>query len=37
MTCTGSLVIMAIGFNILGVTKIKVANLSLAPFIPIFI
>jgi hypothetical protein len=37
ITCVGSLVIMAIGFNILGITKIKVANLSLAPFIPIFI
>lgn len=37
VTCVGSLVIIAIGFNILGITKIKVANLSLAPFIPIFI
>jgi len=37
ITCAGSLVIMAIGLNILGITKIKVANLSLAPFIPILI
>lgn len=37
ITCVGSLVIIAIGLNILGVTKIKAANLSLAPFIPIFI
>jgi hypothetical protein len=37
ITCAGSLVIMDIGLNILGITKIKVANLSLAPFIPILI
>lgn len=35
ITCVGSLIIIAIGFNILGITKIKVANLCLAPFIPI--
>jgi hypothetical protein len=37
ITCAGSLVIMDIRLNILGITKIKVANLSLAPFIPILI
>ena len=37
ITCVGSLVIMAIGLNLLGITKIKVANFSLAPFIPILI
>ena len=37
ITCVGSLVIMAIGLNILGITKIKVANLSLAPFVPVLI
>ena len=37
ITCVGSLVIMAIGFNLLGITKIRVANLSLAPFLPIII
>lgn len=37
ITCVGSLVIIAIGLNILGITKIKAANLSLAPFVPIFI
>lgn len=37
ITCVGSLVIIAIGLNILGITKIRAANLSLAPFIPIII
>jgi uncharacterized membrane protein YqgA involved in biofilm formation len=37
ITCVGSLIIMAIGFNILGGTKIKVANFSLAPFVLVFI
>lgn len=37
MTCTGSLVIMAISLNMLGVTKIKVMNLLPAIFIPILL
>ncbi len=37
MTCVGSLLIIAIGLNMLKITKIKVANLCLAPFIPMFI
>lgn len=37
ITCVGSLVIIAIGLNILGITKIRAANLSIAPFIPIII
>lgn len=35
MTAVGSLLIMALGFNTLGITKIKVANLLPAVFIPI--
>ena len=35
MTCVGSLAIMAIGLNMMGVTKIKVANLIIAPFLAI--
>ncbi|WML33871.1 DUF554 domain-containing protein [Clostridium sp. OS1-26] len=36
MTAIGSLLIMGIGFNTLGISKIKVANLLPAVFIPIF-
>lgn len=36
MTAIGSLMIMGIGFNMLGMSKIKVANLLPAVFIPIF-
>lgn len=35
MSCVGSLLILGIGLNMLGVTKIKVANLLPAIFIPI--
>lgn len=35
MTAIGSLLIMAIGFNMLNVTKIKIANLLPAVFLPI--
>jgi uncharacterized membrane protein YqgA involved in biofilm formation len=35
MTAVGSLLIIGLGLNILGVTKIKVANLLPAVFIPI--
>ena len=37
MTCVGSLLIMAIGLNMLTLTTIKVTNFILAPFIPIFL
>lgn len=36
MTAIGSLLIIGIGFNMLGISKIKVANLLPAVFIPIF-
>lgn len=36
MTAIGSLLIMAIGFNLLDITKIKIANLLPAVFLPIF-
>ena len=35
MTAIGSLLIIAIGFNLLGITKIKIANLLPAVFLPI--
>lgn len=35
MTCVGSLLILALGLNMLGVTKIKVMNLVPACFLPI--
>lgn len=35
MTCVGSLIIVAIGLNMLKITNIKVANLLLASFLPI--
>ena len=35
MTCVGSLLILAIGLNLLKVTKIKVMDFILAIFIPI--
>lgn len=37
VTCVGSLLILIIGLNMLKLTNIKVANLLLAPFIPIFL
>lgn len=37
MTCVGSLLILIIGLNMLKLTQIKVANLLLAPFIPILL
>lgn len=37
MTVVGSLLILIIGLNMLKLTKIKVANLILAPFIPILL
>ncbi|WP_373844974.1 DUF554 domain-containing protein [Clostridium sp.] len=36
MTAVGSLLIIGLGFNLLGIVKIKVANLLPAMFIPIF-
>lgn len=36
MTAVGSLLIMGLGFNMLNITKIRVANLLPAVFIPIF-
>lgn len=35
MTCTGSLLIIALGLNMLGLTKIKVANYLPALFMPV--
>lgn len=35
MTCIGSLLILGLGFNLLKITKIKVANYIPAMFIPI--
>ena len=35
MSCAGSLLIVALGLNMLGITKIKVANLLPAMFLPI--
>lgn len=37
MTCVGSLLIIALGLNILGVTKIKVMNFLPAMFVPIIL
>lgn len=37
ITFTGSLLIMAIGFNVLGITKIKVLNLAPALICPVFL
>lgn len=37
MTCVGSLLIIALGLNMLGVTKIKVMNLVPAVFLPIIL
>ena len=37
MTCVGSLLIVAIGLNMLGLTKIKVMNYILAIFLPILL
>ena len=36
MTCVGSLLIIAVGTNMMKLTDIKVANLLPATFIPIF-
>ena len=37
MTCTGSILVMAIGLNLAGITKIKVADCMHAVFAPILI
>ena len=37
MTCVGSLLIVALSFNMLGMTKIKVMNLVPAIFLPILL
>ena len=37
MTCVGSLLIMAIGFNMLGITKIKLMDMVPAIFMPILL
>ena len=37
MTCVGSLLIVALGLNMLNVTKIKVMNLVPAIFLPILL
>lgn len=37
MSVTGSIIILAIGLNMLGITKIKIGNLILAPFLPILL
>ena len=37
MTCIGSLLIIAIGLNMLKVTKIKIMNYILAVFLPILL
>ena len=37
MTCAGSLLIFAIGLNLLGITKLKVMNYLPAVFIPIIL
>lgn len=37
MTCVGSLLIVALGLNMLGLTKIKVANLLPAMFVPLIL
>ena len=37
MTCVGSLMIVALAFNMLGITKLKVMNLVPAIFLPIFL
>lgn len=37
MTCVGSLLIVALALNMLGVTKIKVMNLVPAIFLPILL
>ena len=37
MACIGSVLVIALGLNMLKITDIKLANLILAPFIPIFL
>lgn len=37
MACIGSILVIALGLNMLKLTNIKLANLILAPFIPIFL
>ena len=37
MTCAGSILIMGIGLNLLGVTKIKIMNMLPAMFVPIIL
>lgn len=37
MTAVGSLLIIGLGFNILGITKIKVANMLPAVILPVLL
>jgi uncharacterized membrane protein YqgA involved in biofilm formation len=37
MSCVGAILIIGISLNMLKITKIKVGNLILAPFIPILL
>ena len=37
ITCVGSILVVALGLNLLKVTNIKISNLILAPFIPILL
>ena len=37
MTCVGSVIIIGIGLNLLGITKLKVMNYVPAIFIPILL
>ena len=37
ITCVGSVLVVALGLNLLKVTNIKISNLILAPFIPILL
>ena len=37
MACTGSILVIALGLNMLKITNVKLANLILAPFVPILL
>ncbi len=37
MACVGSILVIALGLNMLNITNIKLANLVTAPFVPIFL
>ena len=37
MACTGSVLVIALGLNMLKITNVKLANLILAPFVPILL